>query len=217
MIKKMAVFGVGLIGGSLALALRKANACERIIGFDLDPTQLQRAIELNVIDEFCLDPIDAVKDADMVLLAVPVGAMESVMSQIAGHLAPTVVITDAGSSKASVVAAAKFVAAQPGDNWLVLGDMAELGNDAPALHAAVGEDLKKAGITNLAATGDLCRHTVASFGDGGHWFATHEELIEMLRASLTGNAVVLVKGSRSMGMERVVDALRIGADETRSA
>ena len=109
MIKKMAVFGVGLIGGSLALALRKANACERIIGFDVDPTQLQRAIELNVIDEFCLDPIDAVKDADMVLLAVPVGAMESVMSQIAGHLAPTVVITDAGSSKASVVAAAKRV------------------------------------------------------------------------------------------------------------
>lgn len=117
----------------------------------------------------------------------------------------------------SVVAAAKFVAAQPGDNWLVLGDMAELGNEAAALHTAVGEDLKKAGIVNLAATGDLCRHTVASFGAGGHWFASHDELIEMLRSSLTGNAVVLVKGSRSMGMERVVDALRSRTDEMRSA
>lgn len=117
----------------------------------------------------------------------------------------------------SVVAAAKFLAAQPGDNWLVLGDMAELGKDAAALHTAVGADLKKAGIKHLAATGDLCRHAVAAFGDGGYWFSTHEELIEKLRASLGGNGNVLVKGSRSMGMERVVDALRMDSDEVKSA
>ena len=117
----------------------------------------------------------------------------------------------------SVVAAAKFVAAQPGNNWLILGDMAELGNDAAALHARVGADVKKAGIANLAATGDLSRHTVAAFGDGGHWFATHDELIDMLRTSLSGDAVVLVKGSRSTGMECVVDALRGDNDEMRSA
>jgi UDP-N-acetylmuramoyl-tripeptide--D-alanyl-D-alanine ligase len=117
----------------------------------------------------------------------------------------------------SVVAAAKFLAAQAGDNWLVLGDMAELGNDAAALHAAVGTDVKKAGVRHLAATGDLCRHAVAAFGDGAHWFSTHDELIEKLRASLSGNGSVLVKGSRSMGMERVVDALRLHAEEIRSA
>jgi len=117
----------------------------------------------------------------------------------------------------SVVAAAKFLAAQAGDNWMVLGDMAELGADAPALHAAVGTDVKKAGVLHLAATGDLCRHAVAAFGEGAHWFSTHEELIEMLRGSLSGESNVLVKGSRSMGMERVVNALRLKPTEMRSA
>jgi prephenate dehydrogenase len=109
MIKKLAIFGVGLIGGSLALALRQANACKQIVGFGLDPVQLQRAVELNVIDEFSLDPVETVNGAELVFLAVPMGAMGSVMGQIAGHLAPGAVITDAGSSKASVVEAAKRI------------------------------------------------------------------------------------------------------------
>jgi UDP-N-acetylmuramoyl-tripeptide--D-alanyl-D-alanine ligase len=117
----------------------------------------------------------------------------------------------------SVVAAAKFLAAQPGDSWLVLGDMAELGDDAVELHTAVGSDLKGVGITHLAATGELSRHTVEAFGDGGIWFASQDELIEMLRASLDGSGNVLIKGSRSMGMERVVAALQNGSDKERGA
>jgi UDP-N-acetylmuramoyl-tripeptide--D-alanyl-D-alanine ligase len=117
----------------------------------------------------------------------------------------------------SVVAAAKFLAAQPGTSWLVLGDMAELGDDAVELHAAVGGDLKNAGIDRLVATGDLCRHTVEAFGKGGHWFATQDEMIEMLRTSLDGSNNVLVKGSRSMGMERVVAALQNGSDSAGAA
>ena len=116
----------------------------------------------------------------------------------------------------SVVAAAKFLAAQPGDSWLLLGDMAELGDDAEELHASVGRDLKNVGINHLAATGELCRHTVDAFGEGGVWFASQDELIENLRASLDGNSNILVKGSRSMGMEAVVDALRNGSDKARS-
>ena len=116
----------------------------------------------------------------------------------------------------SVVAAAKFLAAQPGDSWLLLGDMAELGNDAQELHASVGRDLKNAGIMHLVATGELCRHTVDAFGDGGLWFASQDELIEHLRASLDGNSNILVKGSRSMGMESIVEALRNGSDKVRS-
>jgi UDP-N-acetylmuramoyl-tripeptide--D-alanyl-D-alanine ligase len=95
--------------------------------------------------------------------------------------------------------------------------MAELGTEAPALHAAVGNDVKKAGVRNLVATGDLCRHAVAAFGDGAQWFSTHEELIEKLHESLSGDCSVLVKGSRSMGMERVVNALRRQPDQIRSA
>ena len=115
----------------------------------------------------------------------------------------------------SVVAAAKFLAAQPGDSWLVLGDMAELGDDAAELHASVGNDLKSVGIRHLLATGELCRHTVEAFGEGGLWFASRRELIDMLQASLEGNSKVLVKGSRSMGMERVVAALQNGSDKAR--
>jgi UDP-N-acetylmuramoyl-tripeptide--D-alanyl-D-alanine ligase len=83
------------------------------------------------------------------------------------------------------------------------------------LHAAVGSNLKNVGIKHLAATGELSRHTVAAFGDGGLWFASQDRLIKMLKASLDGNSNVLVKGSRSMGMERVVAALQNGSDKAR--
>ena len=115
----------------------------------------------------------------------------------------------------SVVAAAKFLAAQPGDSWLVLADMAELGDDAAELHAAVGSDLKNVGIKHLAATGELSRHTVEAFGEGGLWFDSQDRLIDKLKASLDGTSNVLVKGSRSMGMERVVAALQNGSDKAR--
>ena len=108
----------------------------------------------------------------------------------------------------SVVAAAKFLAAQPGDSWLVLGDMAELGDDEEEMHAAVGSDLKNAGIGHLVATGPLCRQTVDAFGEGAEWFDTREAMIDHLKASLDGNGSVLVKGSRSTGMEMVVEALK---------
>ena len=107
MIKKLAVFGVGLIGGSLAMALRKSNACEKIVGCSRSAQHLQRAVQLGVIDEFTLDPVEAVTDADIILLAVPLGAMQPLLKKIADHLSPGAVVTDAGSSKASVVAAAK--------------------------------------------------------------------------------------------------------------
>jgi len=106
MIKKLAIFGVGLIGGSLAMALKKSNVCEKIVGCSRKATHLERAFELGVIDEFTLDPVEAVADADMVLLAVPLGAMQPLLEKIADHLLPGAVVTDAGSSKASVVAAA---------------------------------------------------------------------------------------------------------------
>jgi len=113
----------------------------------------------------------------------------------------------------SVVAAAKFLAAQPGRSCLVLGDMAELGGEAEELHAAVGRDLRKSGIARLAATGPLCRRTVEAFGEGGEWFADRAALIAFLERTLDGSSNVLVKGSRSMGMEAVVRALCGATDE----
>jgi prephenate dehydrogenase len=109
MINKLVIFGVGLIGGSLALALREANYCKTVVGCSRNVENLEKAVELGVIDSYSLDPVEAVKGADMILLAVPMGAMASVLSSINGHLEPGAIVTDAGSAKGSVVAAAKSV------------------------------------------------------------------------------------------------------------
>ena len=109
MIKKLTIFGVGLIGGSLALALKKANFCDQIVGCSRNEAHLKRAVELGVIDAYELQPEVAVEGADMVFLSVPMRAMESVMSKFKAGLAPGAIITDGGSSKASVVEAAKKV------------------------------------------------------------------------------------------------------------
>ncbi len=107
----------------------------------------------------------------------------------------------------SVQAAAEFLASQSGESWLVLGDMAELGGDGELLHAHTGWVAREAGVSHLLATGDLSKRTVEAFGDKAHWFASIDELIAHLRSSIGEGDVVLVKGSRSMGMERVVEAL----------
>ena len=107
MIRRLCVIGVGLIGGSLALALRRAGYCGQIVGAGRDAAHLARAVELGVIDGYDLDLGQAVAGADMVVLAVPMGAITGVLAAIGEHLAPDAVLTDVGSAKAAVIAAAK--------------------------------------------------------------------------------------------------------------
>ena len=107
MIKKLAIFGVGLIGGSLALALKKADYCETIVGCSRSEAHLQRAVELGVIDSYTLDPKQAVKGTDVILLAVPMRAIPAILTEIADYIEKDAIITDAGSAKGSVIAAAK--------------------------------------------------------------------------------------------------------------
>jgi UDP-N-acetylmuramoyl-tripeptide--D-alanyl-D-alanine ligase len=107
----------------------------------------------------------------------------------------------------SVTAAARFLASLGTETWLVLGDMGELGSDSVALHSAVGRDAQQLGVRQLLATGELSKHTVQAFGNGALWFESVEALVESLKQSVTPDATVLVKGSRSARMERVVEAL----------
>ena len=107
MINRLCVIGVGLIGGSLARALRAAGYCGEVIGAGRDPAHLQQAVDLGVIDRFETEPGKAVTGADMVLLAVPLGAMGGVFAAIRGHLAEGAVLTDAGSAKVSIIDAAR--------------------------------------------------------------------------------------------------------------
>lgn len=106
-IQRLCVIGVGLIGGSLARALRVAGACNEIVGCGRDTQQLQKALTLGVIDRAETDIARAVQGADVVVVAVPVGAMPQVFQAMAQQLSPNTIITDVGSTKGDVVRAAQ--------------------------------------------------------------------------------------------------------------
>ncbi|MBW8457424.1 MAG: UDP-N-acetylmuramoyl-tripeptide--D-alanyl-D-alanine ligase [Thiobacillus sp.] len=115
----------------------------------------------------------------------------------------------------SVKAALAVLAQQPGRKVLVLGDMGELGADAVAMHAQIGQAARAAGVDRLLALGDLSTETVAAFGAGAMHFERIQELLAELENELAPGTTVLVKGSRFMQMERVVQSFM--EDPTASA
>jgi len=104
---KLVVVGVGLIGGSFALALKEARAVRRVVGVGRSAANIYRAQELKVIDAAGAFDAATFGDADLVLLAMPVGQMQPVMRAIAPLVGPKTVVTDAGSTKEDVVALAR--------------------------------------------------------------------------------------------------------------
>lgn len=113
MIEKLAIIGVGLIGGSLALALREAGAVKEVVGCGRGEANLLKAQSLGIIDHYTHQVVEAVQGADVVLLAVPLGAMRQTLEAMRGHLSPNTVVTDAGSVKGSVVEDLRAVFGQP--------------------------------------------------------------------------------------------------------
>ena len=113
MIEKLAIIGVGLIGGSLALALREAGAVKEVVGCGRGKANLAKAESLGILDHYTHDVAEAVTGADMVILAVPLGAMRQTLADMRGHLAPHAVVTDAGSVKGSVVSDLREVFGEP--------------------------------------------------------------------------------------------------------
>lgn len=103
LIQRLCIIGVGLIGGSLARALREAGEVGEVIGCGRGEANLQAAVRLGVVDRYETDPAHAVAGADVVVVAVPLGAMAAVLRSIVPHLAPEAVVTDVGSAKGSVV------------------------------------------------------------------------------------------------------------------
>jgi len=106
----------------------------------------------------------------------------------------------------SVKAALAVLAQQPGKKVLVLGDMGELGTDAAAMHAQIGLAARDVGVDRLLALGELTKETVTAFGAGAMHFERIQELLAELENELTAETTVLVKGSRFMQMERVVQS-----------
>lgn len=107
MFDRVAIFGVGLIGGSFALALDRFNGARHIIGVGRSRATLDRAVQLGVIDDYTEDSVAAVRGADLVLIAAPVAQIEHILSVIQPAIGLRCVVTDAGSTKADVVAAAR--------------------------------------------------------------------------------------------------------------
>jgi prephenate dehydrogenase len=105
--QRLALIGCGLMGGSFALALRQAGLVETIVGFSASEKTRQRAVELKVIDQACHSVVEAVQGADLVLLAVPVGATHSSFSAMREVLQPNALLMDVGSTKCDVIAAAQ--------------------------------------------------------------------------------------------------------------
>jgi prephenate dehydrogenase len=108
-LKKIAIFGVGLIGGSFALALKRAQAVQHVAGFGRTPATLERAKALGIIDVISPSAADAVHEADLVLIAAPVAQTRAILESIQPHLQPGTVVTDAGSTKSDVAATARAV------------------------------------------------------------------------------------------------------------
>jgi prephenate dehydrogenase len=109
MIERLAIIGVGMIGASLALALKQARAVNHVVGCGRNQLNLQKGMDLGVIDSFTTSIAEAASSADVVVLATPLGAMKQVFEQIVDIVAEHTVITDTGSAKGSVIKVAQTV------------------------------------------------------------------------------------------------------------
>jgi UDP-N-acetylmuramoyl-tripeptide--D-alanyl-D-alanine ligase len=123
------------------------------------------------------------------------------------------------ASPASVKAGIDVLTLWKEKAWLVLGDMAELGEDSAAIHAEMGEYAKQAGIANLLAIGKDCRYAVDVFKQGAvkqsaHWFQQQSELLKYINDNKQPGQIFLVKGSRSSGMDKVVTALSLKSENS---
>jgi len=150
-------------------------------------------------------------------LDIPAAAIAAGLASYAGvksrlqrkrHRSGALVIDDTyNANPESMQAAIAVLAAYPGRTIFVMGDMGELGDLAEALHATIGEFAKRAGVSTLFALGEMSAAAARSFGEGARHFSTVDELVDALVDGLDQGSTVLVKGSRFMRMERVIEAL----------
>ena len=102
MINKITIIGVGLIGGSLAKAIKENNLAKVVFGFGRDLNRLEKAQKANVIDQFSTNLKDAINDSDIVIIATPVGSFKEILNEIKPFLTSKIVISDVGSTKTNI-------------------------------------------------------------------------------------------------------------------
>ncbi|NQT71668.1 MAG: prephenate dehydrogenase/arogenate dehydrogenase family protein [Chloroflexi bacterium] len=103
-VKRISIIGLGLIGGSLGLALKQSMGTNvEIVGFARRPEVAKEAVRIAAVDKTAAQLVQAVRDANIVIIATPVLAMKDILQEIAGHLSPNTIVTDVGSTKAQVL------------------------------------------------------------------------------------------------------------------
>ena len=177
---------------------------------DTRPLSLAVPGRHNVMNALAATAACLAAGVELAVIAAALGSFRNIAGRLREHRLGNgaIVLDDSyNANPASVQAGIDVLAAKGGDSVLVLGDMGELGEDAEALHAAIGQYARKAGVQRLLATGELSRAAVEAFGEGASWFADKPQLAAALHGSLRDGCVVLVKGSRVMHMEQLVETL----------
>lgn len=171
--RRMAVVGVGLIGGSLARVLREQGEVGEIVGIGRTEPNLVRAVELGVIDRYSQDPCEGVRGADLVFLATPVRSIATVLARIAPFLSPGCIVTDGGSVKEPVVAACEPLM-PPGTHFV--GGHPIAGTERSGVDASFSTLFKgkRCIVTPTARTDGRALETVARM-----WQSAGSEVIRM--------------------------------------
>jgi UDP-N-acetylmuramoyl-tripeptide--D-alanyl-D-alanine ligase len=221
-----ASFFAGLVGARRVLHFGLAQPAEvgaRDITLDADgsrfilvtpagelPVRLPLAGRHNVLNALAAAAVALALDVPLTTIAAGLAGASGVAGRLQRRAAAaggTLIDDTYNANPGSMAAAIDTLLLAPGEHWLVLGDMAELGPEASTLHAALGERARARGVQRLFAVGPLGAATVAAFGTGGEHFADQDTLINALRGQVHAGVTCLLKGSRSAGMERVVAAL----------
>lgn len=174
MITRLCIIGVGLIGGSLARSLKKQAAVDWVIGASRNQANLARARELGVIDAYTSNVADAVKNADMVVLAAPLGANRALLETILPALSSFTVLTDVGSAKVSVIEDVRTVFGELPGNFVPGHPIA--GTEESGVEASFDTlfETKTVILTPLPETNLVAKDKVASM-----WSTVGAQVVEM--------------------------------------
>jgi len=180
MIEQLTIIGVGLIGGSFAKALKKANMVKHVVGYGRQEDNLKTALDSGIIDEYSLNLQYAVNNADVIFIATPVSTFFDIFTQLKGHIKDSAIITDGGSTKLNVINMAKQVFGQVPNNYVPGHPIAGTENSgASAAFAELFENHKVILTPLLSSDNNLNTDPGALSIISNLWEATGAEIICM--------------------------------------
>jgi len=174
LIERLCIIGVGLIGGSLARALKQVGEVGEVMGCGRGEVNLQAAVRLGVVDRYDTDPARAVAGADVVVVAVPLGAMEAVLRAIVPHLEPDTVVTDVGSAKSNVIADVERVYGRIPSHFVPGHPIAGTEQSGVEASFATLFQRRRVILTPLAETAAAAHHLIRRM-----WELTGAEVVDM--------------------------------------